>query len=112
MKYSITEKKLFNVIDIIMRQKFGDYTITIDENNVNEFFADHGFYSDREFPAFTVIDETLNVNSTGLIGFINDIIELTSLDVLKFYFSKIFDRPINNIRSVMGQNFIGTSNWS
>ena len=42
----------------------------------------------------------------------NDIIELTSLDVLKFYFSKIFDRPINNIRSVMGQNFIGTSNWS
>jgi hypothetical protein len=112
MKYSITEKKLFNVIDIIMRQKFGDYTITIDENNVNEFFADHGFYSDREFPAFTVIDETLNVNSTGLIGFINDIIELTSLDILKFYFSKIFDRPINNIRSVMGQNFIGTSNWS
>jgi hypothetical protein len=105
MKYSITEKKLFNVIDIIMRQKFGDYTITIDENNVNEFFADHGFYSDREFPAFTVIDETLNVNSTGLIGFINDIIELTSLDILKFYFSKIFDRPINNIRSVMGQNF-------
>jgi hypothetical protein len=112
MKYSITEKKLFNVIDIIMRQKFGDYTITVDENNVNEFFADHGFYSDREFPAFTVIDETLNVNSTGLIGFINDIIELTSLDILKFYFSKIFDRPINNIRSVMGQNFIGTSNWS
>jgi hypothetical protein len=112
MKYSITEKKLFNVIDNIMRQKFGDYTITIDENNVNEFFADHGFYSDREFPAFTVIDETLNVNSTGLIGFINDIIELTSLDILKFYFSKIFDRPINNIRSVMGQNFIGTSNWS
>jgi hypothetical protein len=105
MKYSITEKKLFNVIDIIMRQKFGDYMITIDENNVNEFFADHGFYSDREFPAFTVIDETLNVNSTGLIGFINDIIELTSLDILKFYFSKIFDRPINNIRSVMGQNF-------
>ena len=75
------------------------------EKNINEFFADHGFYSDREFPAFTVIDETLNVNSTGLIGFINDIIELTSLDILKFYFSKIFDRPINNIRSVMGQNF-------
>jgi hypothetical protein len=105
MKYSITEKKLFNVIDIIMRQKFGDYTITIDENNVNEFFADHGFYSDREFPAFTVIDETLNVNSTGLIGFINDIIELTSLDILKFYFSKIFDRPINLIHNVYKQEF-------
>ncbi len=105
MKYSITEKKLFNVIDIIMRQKFGDYMITIDENNVNEFFADHGFYSDREFPAFTVIDETLNVNSTGLIGFINDIIELTSLDILKFYFSKIFDRPINLILNVYKQEF-------
>ena len=105
MKYSITEKKLFNVIDIIMRQKFGDYTITIDENNVNEFFADHGFYSDREFPAFTVIDETLNVNSTGLIGFINDIIELTSLDILKFYISKIFDRPINLILNVYKQEF-------
>ncbi len=105
MKYSITEKKLFNFIDIIMRQKFGDYTITIDENNVNEFFADHGFYSDREFPAFTVIDETLNVNSTGLIGFINDIIELTSLDILKFYFSKIFDRPINLILNVYKQEF-------
>jgi len=105
MKYSITEKKLFNVIDIIMRGQFGDYTITIDENNVNEFFADHGFYSDREFPAFTVIDETLNVNSTGLIGFINDIIELTSLDILKFYFSKIFDRPINLILNVYKQEF-------
>ena len=105
MKYSITEKKLFNVVDIIMRQKFGDYMITIDENNVNEFFADHGFYSDREFPAFTVIDETLNVNSTGLIGFINDIIELTSLDILKFYFSKIFDRPINLILNVYKQEF-------
>ena len=105
MKYSITEKKLFNVIDIIMRQKFGDYMITIDENNVNEFFADHGFYSDREFLAFTVIDETLNVNSTGLIGFINDIIELTSLDILKFYFSKIFDRPINLILNVYKQEF-------
>jgi len=86
MKYSITEKKLFNVIDIIMRQKFGDYTITIDENNVNEFL-------------------TLNVNSTKLIGFINDIIELTSLDILKFYFSKIFDRPINLILNVYKQEF-------
>jgi len=105
MKYSITEKKLFNVIDIIMRGQFGDYTITIDENNVNEFFADHGFYSDREFPAFTVIDKTLNVNSTKLIGFINDIIDLTSEDILKFYFSKIFDRPINLILNVYKQEF-------
>jgi hypothetical protein len=105
MKYSITEKKLFNVIDVIMRGQFGDYTITTDEKNINEFFADHGFYSDREFPAFTVIDETLNVNSTGLIGFINDIIDLTSEDILKFYFSKIFDRPINLIRNAYGQEF-------
>ena len=105
MKYSITEKKLFNVIDNIMRGQFGDYTITTDENNVNEFFADHGFYSDREFPAFTVMDETLNVNSTGLIGFINDIIDLTSEDILKFYFSKIFDRPINLILNVYKKEF-------
>jgi hypothetical protein len=102
MKYSITEKKLFNVIDIIMRGKFGDYTITTNENNINEFFADHGFYSDREFPAFTVIDETLNVNSTGLIDFINDIIDLTSEDILKFYFSKVFNRLIDKIYNAYG----------
>ena len=107
MKYSITQKRLADVIDNVIRGEFGDYTITYRDNGSSEFFADHGFYSDEEFPAFTVIDETLNVNSTGLIGFINDIIQLTSLDVLKFYFSKIFNRPINNIRSVYGQNFRG-----
>lgn len=111
MKYSITQKRLVDVIDSIIRAKFGNYMIMIKDNGSSEFFADHGFYSEREFPAFTVIDETLKVNSTGLIGFINDIIELTSLDILKFYFSKIFDRPINNIRSVIGQNFTGTSGW-
>jgi len=53
----------------------------------------------------SLILSTLNVNSTGLIGFINDIIELTSLDILKFYFSKIFDRPINLILNVYKQEF-------
>jgi len=102
MIYSITDKRLFNVIDIIMRGQFGDYTITTNENNINEFFADHGFYSDKEFPAFTVIDETLYVNSTGLIDFINDIIDLTSEDILKFYFSKVFNRLIDKIYNSYG----------
>jgi len=94
MIYSITDKRLFNVIDIIMRGQFGDYTITTNENNINEFFADHGFYS--------VIDETLYVNSTGLIDFINDIIDLTSEDILKFYFSKVFNRLIDKIYNSYG----------
>ena len=40
MIYSITDKRLFNVIDVIMREEFGNYTI-ID----NVFYAEHGFFS-------------------------------------------------------------------
>jgi hypothetical protein len=97
MIYSITDKRLFNVIDVIMREEFGNYTI-ID----NDFYAEHGFFSVKEFPAFTVLDTKIYLNSTQLIGFIDDIIDLTSVEVLKFYFSKVFNRLIDKIYNAYG----------
>ena len=97
MIYSITDKRLFNVIDVIMREEFGNYTI-ID----NAFYAEHGFFSVEEFPPFSVLGTKIYLNSTQLIGFIDDIIDLTSVEVLKFYFSKVFNRLIDKIYNSYG----------